>query len=163
MRSRLAMADGSAVGFLCLAACFFVLSYYGVIAGWTIGYIYSSVTQAGMEFESFAANPNWVIPLFAVFIVATIYIVQAGIEKGIEKWSKILITVATTEVGGNTIGYTWSVNIKRFVRSLDGKHNIKIAPTWFLDGGSVGDSAKLKEAIEIALDKVFLAYLELKE
>ena len=79
------------------------------------------------------------------------------------KWSKILITVATTEVGGNTIGYTWSVNIKRFVRSLDGKHNIKIAPTWFLDGGSVGDSAKLKEAIEIALDKVFLAYLELKE
>ena len=79
------------------------------------------------------------------------------------RWSKILITVATTEVGGNTIGYTWSVNIKRFVRSLDGKHNIKIAPTWFLDGGSVGDSAKLKEAIEIALDKVFLAYLELKE
>ena len=28
-----------AVGFLCLAACFCVLSYYGVIAGWTIGYI----------------------------------------------------------------------------------------------------------------------------
>ena len=84
-------------------------------------------------------------------------------ENNPAKWSKILITVATTEVGGNTIGYTWSVNIKRFVRSLDGKHNIKIAPTWFLDGGSVGDSAKLKEAIEIALDKVFLAYLELKE
>ncbi len=82
---------GPAVGLLCLAACFFVLSYYGVIAGWTIGYIYSSVTQAGMEFKSFAANPNWVIPLFAVFIVATIYIVQAGIEKGIEKWSKILM------------------------------------------------------------------------
>jgi len=82
---------GPAVGLLCLAACFFVLSYYGVIAGWTIGYIYSSVTQTGMEFKSFAANPNWVIPLFAAFIVATIYIVQAGIEKGIEKWSKILM------------------------------------------------------------------------
>ena len=80
-----------------------------------------------------------------------------------EKWSKILITVATTEVGGNTIGYTWSVNIKRFVRSLDGKHNIKIAPTWFLDGGSVGDSEKLNKAIEAALDKVYLAYHELKE
>ncbi len=80
-----------AVGWLCLAACFCVLSYYGVIAGWTIGYIYNTVAQAGMEFKSFSANPNWVIPLFAVFIAGTIYIVQAGIEKGIEKWSKILM------------------------------------------------------------------------
>ena len=80
-----------AVGWLCLAACFCVLSYYGVIAGWTIGYIYNTVAQAGMEFKSFSANPNWVIPLFAVFIWGTIYIVQAGIEKGIEKWSKILM------------------------------------------------------------------------
>jgi len=82
---------GPAVGWLCLAACFCVLSYYGVIAGWTIGYIYNTVGQAGMEFKSFSANPNWVIPLFAIFIVGTIYIVQAGIEKGIEKWSKILM------------------------------------------------------------------------
>ena len=80
-----------AVGWLCLAACFCVLSYYGVIAGWTIGYIYNTVAQAGMEFKSFSANPNWVIPLFAIFIGGTIYIVQAGIEKGIEKWSKILM------------------------------------------------------------------------
>ena len=80
-----------AVGWLCLAACFCVLSYYGVIAGWTIGFIYNTVAQAGMEFKSFSANPNWVIPLFAVFIGGTIYIVQAGIEKGIEKWSKILM------------------------------------------------------------------------
>ncbi|MBL69052.1 MAG: hypothetical protein CMO74_11480 [Verrucomicrobiales bacterium] len=80
-----------AVGWLCLAACFCVLSYYGVIAGWTIGFIYNTVAQAGMEFKSFSANPNWVIPLFAVFIGGTIYIVQAGIERGIEKWSKILM------------------------------------------------------------------------
>ena len=79
------------------------------------------------------------------------------------KWTKILITVATTEVGGNTIGYTWSVNIKRYVRTWDVKHSIKIAPTWFVDGGSVGDSAQLNEKIESALDKLFLAYLELKE
>jgi len=82
---------GPAVGVLCLAACFFVLSYYGVIAGWTIGYIYDSIAGTQMDFKEFSANPNWVIPLFAVFIAATIYIVQAGIEKGIEKWSKILM------------------------------------------------------------------------
>jgi len=82
---------GPAVGWLCLAACFCVLSYYGVIAGWTIGYIYDTLAKANLEFKTFAANPNWVIPLFAVFICGTIYIVQAGIEKGIEKWSKILM------------------------------------------------------------------------
>jgi len=82
---------GPAVGWLCLAACFCVLSYYGVIAGWTIGYIYDTLAKTNLEFKSFAANPNWVIPLFAVFICGTIYIVQAGIEKGIEKWSKILM------------------------------------------------------------------------
>ena len=43
------------------------------------------------------------------------------------------------------------------------KHSIKIAPTWFVDGGSVGDSAQLNEKIESALDKVYLAYLELEE
>jgi NSS family neurotransmitter:Na+ symporter len=88
-----------AVGFLCLAACFCVLSYYGVIAGWTIGYIYDSVAGAGMKFEEFSANPLWVIPLFAVFIAATVYIVQAGIEKGIEKWSKILMPLLLVLVG----------------------------------------------------------------
>jgi NSS family neurotransmitter:Na+ symporter len=88
-----------AVGFLCLAACFCVLSYYGVIAGWTIGYIYDSVAGAGMKFGEFSANPYWVIPLFAVFIAATIYIVQAGIEQGIEKWSKILMPLLLVLVG----------------------------------------------------------------
>ena len=88
-----------AVGFLCLAACFCVLSYYGVIAGWTIGYIYDSVAGAGMKFEEFSANPYWVIPLFAVFIAVTVYIVQAGIEKGIEKWSKILMPLLLVLVG----------------------------------------------------------------
>jgi NSS family neurotransmitter:Na+ symporter len=88
-----------AVGFLCLAACFCVLSYYGVIAGWTIGYIYDSVAGAGMKFDEFSANPLWVIPLFAVFLVVTIYIVQAGIEQGIEKWSKILMPLLLALVG----------------------------------------------------------------
>lgn len=89
---------GPAVGWLCLAACFCVLSYYGVIAGWTIGYIYDTLAKADLEFKSFAANPNAVIPLFAVFICGTIYIVQAGIEKGIEKWSKILMPLLLTLV-----------------------------------------------------------------
>lgn len=86
-------------GLLCTMTCFFVLSYYGVIAGWTIGYTYSSIVGKDMVFAEFAANPSIVIPLFAVFIFLTIFIVQAGVEKGIEKWSKILMPVLFVIIG----------------------------------------------------------------
>lgn len=79
------------VGLLCLSSCFFVLSYYSVIAGWTIGYIYTSLFNIQIDFSTFIATPHYVIPLFFVFMVLTILIVQGGIEKGIEKWSVILM------------------------------------------------------------------------
>ena len=78
-------------GVLCLAACFFVLTYYGVIAGWTISYAISQVSQTSLVFEEYTADPVYVLPVFALFIVLTIVIVRAGVEKGIEKWSKVLM------------------------------------------------------------------------
>ena len=76
-------------GFICLAACFVVLTYYGVIAGWTVGYFIAQITQTQLDFAEYTANPVAVLPVFALFIVATIYIVSAGVEKGIEKYSVI--------------------------------------------------------------------------
>jgi len=78
-------------GVFCLACCFFVLSYYAVIAGWTVGYAIAALLHKKVVFEEFAANPLFVMPLFALFILLTILIVQGGVEKGIEKWSKVLM------------------------------------------------------------------------
>jgi len=78
-------------GVLCLSACFFVLTYYGVIAGWTISYAISQISQTTLVFEEYTADPVYVLPVFALFIALTIIIVRAGVEKGIEKWSKILM------------------------------------------------------------------------
>ena len=78
-------------GVLCLMACFFVLTYYGVIAGWTISYAISQLAQQPLVFGEYIANPVFVLPVFALFIVLTITIVQAGVEKGIEKWTKLLM------------------------------------------------------------------------
>jgi len=78
-------------GIFCVAVCFFVLSYYGVIAGWTIGYIFSSLSDTPMDFETFAANPMYVIPLLGVFMVMTILIILGGISGGIEKAVKVLM------------------------------------------------------------------------
>ncbi|HRJ31279.1 MAG TPA: sodium-dependent transporter [Cyclobacteriaceae bacterium] len=80
-------------GFLALSVSFFVLSYYGVIAGWTIGYIISEFTDFIKDFETFRSNALYVIPFFALFMVITVYIVQAGVSGGIEKASKILMPI----------------------------------------------------------------------
>lgn len=84
---------------LSISVSFFVLSYYGVIAGWTIGYIYASITSTELVFESFIADPFWVITLFILFMLVNLWIVRGGISKGIEKASKILMPVLFVLVG----------------------------------------------------------------
>jgi neurotransmitter:Na+ symporter, NSS family len=76
---------------LALLVSFFVLSYYSVIAGWTIGYVFKSLTGSTTSFASFAANPLYSVPLLGVVIIITISIVLGGISGGIEKATKVLM------------------------------------------------------------------------
>ncbi|MCB0489134.1 MAG: sodium-dependent transporter [Cyclobacteriaceae bacterium] len=78
---------------LALGVSFFVLSYYGVIAGWTIGYIFKSLAGTAAGFEAFAANGAMSIGLLAFFMVLTILIVLGGVSGGIEKAAKILMPI----------------------------------------------------------------------
>jgi NSS family neurotransmitter:Na+ symporter len=78
---------------LALCVSFFVLSYYSVIAGWTIGYIISEFTDFIKDFDTFRSSPQYVIPFFALFMIVTILIVLGGVSGGIEKASKILMPV----------------------------------------------------------------------
>lgn len=79
------------VGILPLIVTFVVLSYYSTIAGWTVGYIFTSLFSIKISFAEFIANPAYVIPLGAVVILTTAYIVLAGVSGGIEKATKILM------------------------------------------------------------------------
>ncbi len=79
--------------FMALSVSFFVLTFYAVIGGWTIGYIYVTITSMDITFASFATNPYVVLPLFAVFMLLTVGIVLGGVSGGIEKASKILMPV----------------------------------------------------------------------
>ncbi|MDL5045067.1 sodium-dependent transporter [Oscillatoria amoena NRMC-F 0135] len=78
---------------LALCVSFFVLSYYSVIAGWTIGYIYTSLRGFHLSFDEFRASPELVIPLFIFFLAMNLLIVTREISKGIEKASKILMPI----------------------------------------------------------------------
>ncbi|KYC45333.1 MAG: Sodium:neurotransmitter symporter family protein [Candidatus Methanofastidiosum methylothiophilum] len=81
-----------------VAAGFIILSYYSVIAGWTIKYFISSFTglisnnlDATNYFNEFVANGPQVVLFQAIFMAITIYVVYLGVEKGIETWSKLLM------------------------------------------------------------------------
>lgn len=87
-------------GVLGVLAAFFILSYYGVVAGWTLEYIMSSITNSfagqsaeGIEnmFGSFISHP--IKPVFwqIVFMLITGLIVATGVQKGIEKFAKIMV------------------------------------------------------------------------
>ncbi len=85
------------VGGLCVLTGVFILSYYGVVAGWALGYIFKSFIAPAAEssqfFASFIADTWTVLPLFAGFMVLTILVVIGGVEQGIERWAKVLMPV----------------------------------------------------------------------
>lgn len=87
-------------GAVSLLAGIMILSFYSVVAGWTLVYTVRmttgqlsgfDVTSLKTAFASFTADPY--LPLFshALFMGLTILIVATGIQKGIERWGKILI------------------------------------------------------------------------
>lgn len=88
------------VGWMGVAAGFIILSYYGVIAGWTMAYIVKSFTglmgaaeagKAGDVFGGFISNGPQAIAWQAAFMFITIWVVFKGIGEGIEKYCKILM------------------------------------------------------------------------
>ncbi|GAA0880727.1 sodium-dependent transporter [Algoriphagus jejuensis] len=80
-------------GVLCVLMCFFVFSYYSVIAGWTVGYIFTEIVNIPVDFAEFVQTPIYVIPLTFVFILMTILIVLGGVSGGIEKAAKFLMPI----------------------------------------------------------------------
>lgn len=77
-----------------------ILSFYGVVAGWTLEYLYKSAVnsfegqstaQLGELFTTFVEDP--VRPLFwqLLFMALTSLLVMGGVKKGIERFSEILM------------------------------------------------------------------------
>ena len=86
------------VGAMGILAGFIILSFYSVIGGWAISYIFrsgaymaSGGANAGDVFGGFITSPIAPLVWHAIFMAICIGIVMAGVEKGIEKYSKILM------------------------------------------------------------------------
>ncbi len=88
------------VGWMGILAGILILSFYSVIAGWTLSYIIKSITGsfylitaegASSKFESFVADPEKLVLWHTLFMILTCFIVSKGIKSGIEKAIKLLI------------------------------------------------------------------------
>ncbi|MDD2812620.1 MAG: sodium-dependent transporter, partial [Bacteroidales bacterium] len=88
------------VGMMGIAAAFMIFAFYGAVAGWTLEYIYQSIRNgfAGKSpedlsqmFTEFTTNPARPIMWQTLFLIMTAGVVIAGVQKGIEKYSKILM------------------------------------------------------------------------
>lgn len=96
------MANGTPwafVGFLGVLTGFLIMSYYAVVSGWCLQYIYASLTghlhgdpqYVTNYFQNFSTNA--VKPVFwtVIILAVTCYIIVKGVEKGIERASKLFM------------------------------------------------------------------------
>ncbi len=87
------------IGILASVVPILILPYYSVIGGWVTKYLSvfaaggASEAAADGYFESFIAKPFEPIGWFLIFLGLTALIVLFGVEKGVEKVSKIMMPV----------------------------------------------------------------------
>ncbi len=89
------------IGGMGVVAGFVILSFYSVVAGWTIGYLveaingsllnYDVAEKASEHFFVLTHDPVWNVLLLVVFMILTMGIVYFGVQKGIELGSKIMM------------------------------------------------------------------------
>ncbi|MCK4631180.1 MAG: sodium-dependent transporter, partial [Bacteroidales bacterium] len=88
------------VGLMGVGAAFMILAFYSAVAGWTLEYLFQSVTNAfegksseeltGM-FDAFREGSIRPILWMLIFMAMTAWIILAGVQKGIEKYTKVLM------------------------------------------------------------------------
>ncbi len=88
------------VGRIGVISAFFILSFYSVIAGWTLEYMFEAISNGfsgktpgefDAAFTAFSTSPWRPLIWLILFLVATHVIIARGVEKGIESFSKLMM------------------------------------------------------------------------
>ena len=93
----------ASIGGMGVIAGFLILSFYAIIAGWSIGYIVEAVNgnfflwpdpvASAEHFQNLVSDTFWIIGYLAFFMFLTMVIVFSGVQKGIERASKIMMPI----------------------------------------------------------------------
>jgi neurotransmitter:Na+ symporter, NSS family len=91
------------VGMLCVLSGFMIFSWYSVVAGWVLGYLYHTIIgtfagfvsadQVGVFFSEYVGSAGLVIFLHSLVIAGTAFVVFRGIKGGIERLCRWLMPV----------------------------------------------------------------------
>ncbi|MBP5709501.1 MAG: sodium-dependent transporter [Bacteroidales bacterium] len=86
------------VGLLGVIVAFMIYSFYGVVFGWTLNFTGEAFTgtilnQDESQIFSFFAHPYYPLIGLALALALTAGVVVAGVQKGIEKCTKILMPI----------------------------------------------------------------------
>lgn len=93
----------TAVGVMALAAAVLVLSYYSVIAGWSMGYgiraasgVLDNLDETGVQrvFFTLAQDPERSLAWHTIFMVVVCVVVASGIREGIERAANYMVPLA---------------------------------------------------------------------
>ncbi|MDP6673971.1 MAG: sodium-dependent transporter, partial [Gammaproteobacteria bacterium] len=88
------------VGIVGVVAGFLILSFYSVIAGWTVAYVFKAATNAFANtdvttisemFDTFVGNPFVIGFWHTAFMTVTVTLVALGVERGLEKAVRIMM------------------------------------------------------------------------
>jgi NSS family neurotransmitter:Na+ symporter len=89
----------SLVGYMAMAVGYFIATYYSVIAGWTLAYIFKAGSGFGdaapgavaQQFDDMLADPQALITWHTAFMIIALFIVGRGLKGGIEKVVTVLM------------------------------------------------------------------------
>jgi len=88
------------VGSMGVVAGILILSYYSVIAGWTLAYVLKSASgvfvgadavAVGAQFEGFVGNWKAIGFCHTLFMALTIFVVARGVERGLEQAVRFMV------------------------------------------------------------------------
>ena len=87
------------LGLVSVATGYFVLAFYSVVGGWCVYYLYLAATgngaieasQLGATFDAFVTSGSLPVLFHLIFLGSTALVVYMGVEKGIERVSKVLM------------------------------------------------------------------------
>jgi len=95
------LGNWGAIGKATIFTGFLVSTFYGVIAGWTFGYLvealkggltqFQTSAQAADLFQQLSTSTFWSVGYQALFMVVGGAVLYKGVQRGIEKGNKIMI------------------------------------------------------------------------
>jgi len=88
------------VGIMGVFGGILILSYYSVIAGWTLAYVVKSASgvfagasadAVGAEFGSFVGDWRLIALCHTIFMTSTVFVVARGVERGLEQAVRFMV------------------------------------------------------------------------